>query len=68
MCESTAYLREHGFERVVMREVAVVRPERERLVLTSVLGDRLEIDAVVTELDLMGHRILLEPRGAAPAG
>jgi predicted RNA-binding protein len=66
MCESTAYLKERGVERLLMRDVATIRPVGGKLVLTDVLGDRLEIGAVVAELDLMGHRIVLESAAAAP--
>jgi predicted RNA-binding protein len=66
MCESTAYLKERGVERLLMRDVAAIRPAGGKLVLTSVLGDRLEIGAVVAELDLMGHRIILESPAAPP--
>jgi predicted RNA-binding protein len=60
MCESTVYLKEGSEERVLMREVAAVRPQNGKLVLTSVLGERLEVEAAVAELDLMGHRIVVE--------
>jgi predicted RNA-binding protein len=63
MCESTVYLKDGAAEKVLMKEVASVRPRGGKLVLTSILGEHLEVDAVVTELDLMGHRIVVE-RGA----
>jgi predicted RNA-binding protein len=66
MCESTVYLRERGGERVLMKEVAAVRPVGKKLVLTSILGDRLELEAVVTELDLLGHRIVVEAPDPGP--
>ncbi len=66
MCESTVFLKEGGAEKVLMREVAAVRPSAGRLLITSILGEQLEVEAVVTELDLMGHRIVVErpPDGA----
>ena len=60
MCESTVFLKEGTREKVLMREVATVLPQRGGLVLTSILGERLEIDALVREIDLMGHRIVVE--------
>ena len=60
MCESTVYLRDGSDERVLMKDVAIVRPRGARLVITSVFGDRLEVEASVTELDLMAHRIVVE--------
>ena len=66
MCESTVYMKERGAERVLMKEVAAIRPMGAKLVLTSILGDRLEVSAVVTELDLMGHRVVVEPVEPGP--
>ncbi len=60
MCESTVYLKDGDEERVLMKEVAAVRPRGGKLLLTSILGEQLEVDAVVAELDLMGHRIVVE--------
>jgi predicted RNA-binding protein len=31
-------------------------------VLRSVLGQRLEFDGTIEEIDLLGHRIVLRPR------
>ncbi len=66
MCESTVYLKSASGERVLMREVASIRPQGGKLLLTSVLGEKLEIDAAVVELDLMGHRIVVEGRAPNP--
>ena len=68
MCESTVFLREGTGEKVLMREVASVRPRSGKLELVGVLGERLEVEAVVAELDLMGHRIVLERAPARPRG
>ncbi len=66
MCESTVFLKSAGAEKVLMKEVAAIRPAGGRLVLTSILGERLEIDAAVLELDLMRHRIVVGARAPAP--
>lgn len=66
MCESTAYVREKGGERVLMAEVASVRPQGDALILMSVLGDRVEVRASIVEVDLMAHRIVLEERVTSP--
>jgi predicted RNA-binding protein len=63
MCESTVYMRDGAGEKVLMRDVAAVRPVEGRLVLTGVLGDRLEVEGVLVELDLMDHRIVVERAG-----
>jgi predicted RNA-binding protein len=68
MCESTVFLKEGGAEKVLMKEVAAVRPNAGKLLLTSILGEQLEVEAVVTELDLMGHRIVVERGPGAGRG
>ncbi|MBI5490252.1 MAG: CooT family nickel-binding protein [Deltaproteobacteria bacterium] len=63
MCESTAYVKKRGGEEeLLLKDVAAIRPEGNKLVLRSLLGDRLEFDGVIEEIDLMGHKILLKPR------
>jgi predicted RNA-binding protein len=62
MCESTAYVKRKDREEVLLEEVAAIRPEGEKLVLRSVLGQRLEFDGTIEEIDLLGHRIVLRPR------
>jgi predicted RNA-binding protein len=66
MCESTVYLKNASGERVLMKEVAAIRPQGGKLLITSILGEKLEIDAAMVELDLMGHRIVIEDRTADP--
>jgi predicted RNA-binding protein len=62
MCESTAYVKRKDKEELLLKDVAVIRPEGTKLVLRSILGDRLEFDGTIEEIDLLGHRILLKPR------
>lgn len=70
MCQSTVYLRDPGAERVllnvVMKEVASVRPRGDKLVLTSALGEQLEVEGALYEVDLLRHRIVIERRQAPP--
>ena len=63
MCESTAYVKKGAEgEELLFKEVAAIRPEGNKLVLRSILGDRLEFDGTIEEIDLMKHRIVLKPR------
>jgi predicted RNA-binding protein len=66
MCESTVYLKAGKAETVLMKDVAAIRPQGGKLLLTSILGERLEVEAVVAELDLMGHRIVVESPSTSP--
>ncbi len=60
MCESTVYLKDGDEEKVLMKDVVAVLPRGGTLVLTSVLGEKLEVEAAFSEIDLMGHRIVVE--------
>jgi predicted RNA-binding protein len=62
MCESTAYVKRKDGEELLLKDVSAIRPEGTKLVLRSILGDRLEFDGTIEEIDLLGHRILLKPR------
>lgn len=60
MCESNAYLRKEGNEELVLENVTFVRPEKGGLLMSSLLGDEVTINARIVEIDLMAHRIVLE--------
>ncbi len=62
MCESTAYVKKGTDEELLLKDVAAIRPEGRKLILRSILGERLEFDGTIEEIDLMGHKILLKPR------
>ena len=62
MCESTAYVKRKDGEELLLKDVAAIRPDGTKLVLRSILGERLEFDGTIEEIDLLGHRILLKPR------
>jgi len=60
MCESNAYLIKNGQEELVMESVNLVKPQGEKTWLKSIFGEEMTINASVREMDLTGHRILLE--------
>ncbi len=62
MCESTAYVKKATGEELLLKDVAAIRPEGRKLILRSILGERLEFDGTIEEIDLLGHKILLKPR------
>ena len=59
MCESTAFLKKNGEEEKLLEDVVMLKPQGEKIVLTSILGDTKEVDGVVDHIDLMNHRIVL---------
>lgn len=60
MCESNAYLIKDGKEELIMESVNLVRPQGTRTMLKSIFGEELVVEGSLREMDLTGHRILLE--------
>lgn len=48
-----------------MESVGVLRTEGNRIVLRSIFGEEKSIDACLKEMNLVGHRIILEERARA---
>lgn len=61
MCESNAYLTKDGKQELVMESVGFVRAENDGVFLKSIFGETVKVNARILELDLTGHKILLEP-------
>ena len=62
MCESNAYIRKEGKEELLLENVTFIRPEEGKLVMSSLLGDEVRIEADILEIDLMSHKIVLKER------
>jgi predicted RNA-binding protein len=61
MCQSTAYILKDGKEEELMTDIATIIPEGKKLRLISLFGEEKEIEASITEVNLLGHKILLKP-------
>ena len=62
MCESNAYLIVNGQEELFMENVQYVKPQPDGVLLKSIFGDQTVVNAIIREMDLTGHRIVLEPK------
>lgn len=62
MCESNAYLVKGEEEQLIMESVKLVRPQGTRTLLLSIFGEEMTVEGTLREMDLTGHRILLEAR------
>ena len=60
MCESNAYLIKDGQEELVMESVDFLKPQGDKILLKSIFGEQATIEARLREMDLTGHRIVLE--------
>jgi predicted RNA-binding protein len=60
MCESNAYLIKEGREELVMESVGFVKPSGNAVILRSIFGEELSVDGRLLEINLTGHRIVME--------
>lgn len=62
MCESSAWLiRAEDDEELLLEDVIMMKPDGDKFILTNILGEKREIQAVLDRIDLLHHRILLRP-------
>ena len=61
MCESNVYLRKDDNEKLIMENVAAVTPVGEdTFLLKGLLGESMEVKAIIQDINLMGHKITLK--------
>ncbi len=61
MCESRVLLATPEGEQVVLDDVTTMLPEDDGFLLTTLFGERKHVRAKIREIDLLKHRIVLEP-------
>jgi len=61
MCESHVYLLKDGVQKMIMEDVVFIRPQGEQLYLQNLLGNEQTVDAKISEIRFMEHKIILEP-------
>ena len=60
MCEANAYLIKDGEEKLIMENVDTLRPGKNGIYLQDIFGGQRTIKAIIKEMNLVDHRILLE--------
>jgi len=61
MCESNVYLKKDDNEKLIMENVAAVTPAgADTFLLKGLLGEVMEVKAVIEDINLMGHKITLK--------
>jgi len=66
MCEATVYLASNGQEREIMRDVVLLQPEGDVLMLANLLGERKLLRGEIKKIDFLKHTVHLE-ESKAPA-
>ena len=59
MCLSKAYVDRDGKRELLMKEIASVKIEDEKLLLRTLFGEQKEIGANIREIDFLTHSIVL---------
>ncbi len=62
MCEATAFFKKEQEEKMLMEAVAAVIPMDGKYQLRSILGERLEVEGKITEINYMTNRIVFSPQ------
>ncbi|MEA1922793.1 MAG: CooT family nickel-binding protein [Pseudomonadota bacterium] len=60
MCELNAYIKRDDHEALVMEGVFIVKPEGEKVVLENLFGEQKVIEAKISQVSLMEHKITLK--------
>lgn len=61
MCESNVFLKKGMNEELIMENVAAITPVSEGVfLLKGLLGESMEVKAIIEDINLMGHKITLK--------
>ena len=60
MCEAAVFLVTQGAEKEVMKEVLTLEVMDDRLFLSDILGERMELKARIKNIDFLEHKVILE--------
>jgi len=60
MCESNVYLSNSEGERMVMEDAVLLERDGDRIKVTDILGETLELDGDVAEITFLDHRIVIK--------
>ena len=65
MCLSKAYILKHGKKEFVMTDIASVKVDRDKLVLSSLFGEQKIFNANILEIDFTANSLKLELSGGS---
>ncbi len=64
MCLAKAYIGEKSEGELLMEEIASIKAENGKLIVTSLFGEKKEIAARIREIDFKSSSIILEKTGS----
>lgn len=60
MCESIVYLKSGNKEEIVLKDVGLVKPQGDNVLIENIFGEQKTIKARIKEINLIDHKIVLE--------
>jgi len=60
MCEATVFLVKDDQEEEIMRDVVLVQPEEDKLLLVGLLGEQKLVKGTIKRIDFIKHTLVLE--------
>jgi predicted RNA-binding protein len=60
MCLAKAYMGKNGEKELLVEEIALVKAERGKILVTTLFGEQQEFEADIREIDFRASSILLE--------
>jgi predicted RNA-binding protein len=63
MCLAKAYLGHDGEGELIIGDVTSIKTSGGKLLLTTLFGERKEIEASIKEIDFRGSKVILESPG-----
>ena len=60
MCLAKAYLGNDGERELLVEEIASLKADGNRLLVTTLFGEQREIEASIKEIDFLGSSVVLE--------
>ena len=67
MCEAIVYLVRDGKQEQIMRDVVLLQPEGDTILLAELLGERKSVHASIQRIDFLRHTVYLTPTEENPA-
>ena len=61
VCESKVFLTTHDGDKLILEDVTSIRPEGDGYQLVNLFGEQAHVRGRIREIDLLKHRVVLEP-------
>jgi len=61
MCEAIVYLVRDGKQEQIMRDVVLLQPEGDKILLAELLGEKKSVRASIKKIDFLRHTVYLTP-------